>query len=139
MSATDKRENMQDIIHKTAMATSGKKTSKSQDWFEAKLAVMTPMIKAKWAEFLEYKRTPNKRSLQILRLAEAWLSSLPTSVPMTIGQGSARKSTQPLHVATSEEYNDDIKTALGLTQSRTALLKSVTREVIRDQALEMKG
>lgn len=58
-----------DVIHKTALPTFGKKTLNSKYWFEAKSAVMTPAIKAKRATFAESKRSPNKRTFQILTSA----------------------------------------------------------------------
>ena len=66
-SATKKWEKLRDAIHRTALATFGKKTSKSHDWFQAKAAEMTPVIEAKRAAFKEYKRMPNERNLNILR------------------------------------------------------------------------
>ena len=55
----------------TALATFGKKSSKSHDWFEAKSAVMTPIIEDKRAALAEYKRTSSERNLQILRTARS--------------------------------------------------------------------
>ena len=46
-SATDKWEALRDTMHRTALATFGKKTSKSHDWYEAKSTEMTPAIEAK--------------------------------------------------------------------------------------------
>lgn len=54
-SVTEKWETLQNIIHCTALVTFGKKTSKTHDWFEAKLTEMTPVIEAKHATFVEYK------------------------------------------------------------------------------------
>ena len=56
-------------MHRTALATFGKKTSKSHDWFEAKSDVMTPVIEAKWVALAEYKRSPSEKNLQIIRAA----------------------------------------------------------------------
>ena len=54
-------------LYNTALATFGKRSSKSHDWFEAKSTVMTPVIEAKRGA-LTYKRTPSERSLQTLRI-----------------------------------------------------------------------
>ena len=45
--ATEKWQALRDTIHRAALATFGKKTSKSHDWFEAKSSVMSPVIEAK--------------------------------------------------------------------------------------------
>ena len=52
-----------------ALATFGKRSSKSHDWFEVKSAVMTPVIEARRAALVEYKCTHSERNLQILRIA----------------------------------------------------------------------
>ena len=57
-----KWEAPRDTMYGTALATFGKRFSKSHDWFEAKSTVMTPA---------EYKRTPSERNLQILRIARS--------------------------------------------------------------------
>ena len=46
-SATEKWEALRDTMHGTALATFGKRSSKSHDWFEARSTVMTPVIEAK--------------------------------------------------------------------------------------------
>ena len=46
-STTEKWEALRDTMYHTALATFGKRSSKSHDWFEAKSTVMTPVIEAK--------------------------------------------------------------------------------------------
>ena len=70
-SATEKWEALRDTMYCTALATFGKRSSKSHDWFEAKSTVMTPVIEAKRAALAEYKRTPSERNLQILKIARS--------------------------------------------------------------------
>ena len=43
-SATERWEALYDTVYHTALATFGKKSSKSHDWFDAKSTVMTPII-----------------------------------------------------------------------------------------------
>ena len=71
ISATEKWEALRDTMYHTALATFGKRSSKSHDWFEVKSTVMTPVIEAKGAALAEYKRTPRERNLQILRIARS--------------------------------------------------------------------
>ena len=71
MTATEKWETLCHTMYRTALATFGKKSSKSHDWFEAKANVMTPVIEPKRAALAEYKRTPSERNLQILRIARS--------------------------------------------------------------------
>jgi len=58
-------------MHRTALATFGRKTLKSHDWFEAKSAEMIPVVEAKRTALAEYKRFPSERKLQILRAARS--------------------------------------------------------------------
>ena len=69
--ATEKWEALCDTVYRTALATFGKRSSTSHDWFEAKSSVMTSVIEAKRAALVEYKRTPSERNLQILRIARS--------------------------------------------------------------------
>ncbi|XP_076067648.1 uncharacterized protein LOC143040440 [Oratosquilla oratoria] len=66
-SAAEKWDHLRDTIQKTALATFGKKTSKNNDWFDAKFSEMSPVIDAKRAALAEYKRSPNEKTLQALR------------------------------------------------------------------------
>ena len=70
-SATEKWEVLCDTMCHTALATFGKRSSKSHNWFEAKSTVMTPVIEAKRAALAEYNCTPSERKLQILRIARS--------------------------------------------------------------------
>ena len=71
VTATEKWEALRDTMYRTALATFGRKCSKSHEWFEAKSTVMTPVIEAKRAAPAEYKCTPSERNLQILRIARS--------------------------------------------------------------------
>ena len=70
-SATEKWGALHDTMYRTALATFGKRSSKSHDSFEAKSTVMTPITEVKRAALAEYKRTPSERNLQILRIARS--------------------------------------------------------------------
>ena len=67
--ATEKWEALHGTMYRTALATFGKRSSKSHDWFEVKSAVMTPVNEAKRAALAEYNRPPS--DLQILRIARS--------------------------------------------------------------------
>lgn len=121
-STTDKWETLRDTIHKTALATFGKKTSKSHDWFEAKSEVMTPVIEAKRAAFAECKRTPNERNLQILRSARSKAQCTARRCANEYWTELSQKIQMATAIGNIRGMYDGIKTALGPTQSRTAPL-----------------
>ena len=137
-SATERWEALRDTMHRTALATFGKKTSKSHDWFEAKSTEMTPVIEAKRTALAEYKRTPSERNLQILRTArnrvqqtarrcanEYW-----TELSVNIQTAAATGNIRGMY--------DGIKKAMGPVQSKTAPLKSSIGEVITDKGQQME-
>ena len=70
-SATEKWEILRDNMHRTALGTFGKNTSKTHDWFDAKSTVMRLVIEAKCTAMIEDKQSPSERTLQILRAARS--------------------------------------------------------------------
>ena len=132
VTATETWEVLRDTMDRTALATFGKKSSKSHDWFEAK-SVMTPVIEAKRAALTEYKRTPSERNLQIFRIARSK------------AQQTARRCAKEYWTELRENIQsaaitgnirgmyDGIKKALGPTLNKTAPLRSSTGEVITDR------
>ncbi|CAH1226359.1 CD209 [Branchiostoma lanceolatum] len=138
LSATKKWNDLRDVMHRTAMATFGKKTTQSHDWFDAKSAEMAPVIEAKRAALAEYKRTPSERNLHVLRAAR-------NKVKQTARRCANEywsKLSEDIHVAAItgniRGMYDGIKRALGPTQSKTAPLKSTTGEEITDKKLQME-
>ena len=72
-SATEKWEALHDTMYHTALATFGKRASKSHDWFKAKSTVMT---------LAEYKCTPSERNLQDFQVqGSADCSALHKQIP----------------------------------------------------------
>ena len=71
VSATEKWDILRDTMRRTALATFGKNTSKTHDWFDANSSEMRPVIEAKRTALMEYKRSPSERNLQILRAARS--------------------------------------------------------------------
>ena len=99
---------------------------------------MSPVIEAKRAALAEYKRSPSKRNLLILRAArskahqtarrcanEYW-----TELSETIQSAAITVNIRGM-------YNG-IKTALGPVQNKTAPLKSTTGEDITDKGPQLE-
>ncbi|XP_076047010.1 uncharacterized protein LOC143028573 [Oratosquilla oratoria] len=136
-SAAEKWNHLRDTIQKTALATFGKKTSKNNDWFDAKFSEMSPVIDAKRAALAEYKRSPNEKTLQALkavrskvqetarRCANEYWQQLSDCIQFAAVSGNIRG------------MYEGIKTALGPTQSKTAPLKTTSGEVITDKGKQM--
>ena len=137
-SATKTWEEIREIIHRVAMATFGKKTSKSQDWFGAKATEITPIIEAKRLILAAYKALPSEQNLQALRTARNHV------------QQTARRCANEYWVQLSEDIQlaavtgnirgmyDGIKKALGPTQCKTAPLKSSAGDMITEKNKQME-
>ena len=137
-SATEKWEVLRGTMYRTALASFGKRSSKSHDWFEARSTVIAPVIEARRAALAEYKRTPSERNLQILRIARS--KALQT----------ARRCANEYWTELSENIQsaaitgnirgmyDGIKKALGPTLNKTDPLRSSTREVIADRRQQLE-
>ena len=137
-SATEKWEILRDTMHRTALATFGKKPSKTHDWVDAKSTEMRPVIEAKRKALIEYKRSPSERNLQILRAARSKV------------QQTARRCANEYWIQLSQDIQtaaitgnirgmyDGIKKALGPTQSKTAPLKSSSGAIITDKGQQME-
>ena len=120
------------------LATFGKRSSKSHDWFEAKSAVMTPVTEAKRVALAEYKRTPSKRNLQILRIAR---SKAQQTARRCANEHWTELSENTQSAAITENIRgmyDGIKKALGPTLNKTAPLRSSTGEVITDRGHQLE-
>ena len=136
--ATKTWEEVRDTIHSVAMATFGKKTSKSQDWFDAKATEITPIIETKRLLLAAYKALPSEQNLQALRSARNNV------------QQTARRCANEYWVQLSEDIQiaavtgnirgmyDGIKKALGPTQSKTAPLKSSAGVIITEKNKQME-
>ena len=125
-------------MHRTALATFGKKASKTHDWFDAKSSKMRPAIEAKRTALMEYKRSPSERNLQIIRAARI-------KVQQTARQCANEYWTQLSHDIQTAAITgnirgmyDGIKKALGSTQRKTAPLKSSSGEIITDKGQQME-
>ena len=123
---------------RTALATFGKRSSKSHDWFEANSTVMTSVIEAKRAALAEFKRTPSERTLYILRMAR---SKAQQTIRCCANEYWTEFSKNIQSVAITGNIRgmyDDIKKALGPTLNKTAPLRSSTGEVIKDRGHQLE-
>ena len=119
-SATEKWQALRDSMHSTALATFGKRTSKTNDWFEAKWREMSPVIEAKRIAYGEYKRLSSDRNLQALKTARSKVQQAArlcaneywTELSTTIQKAAETRNTRGMY--------EGIKKALGPVQIKTA-------------------
>ena len=120
-------------MHRTALATFGRKTTKTHDWFDAKSTEMRPVIEAKRTALIVYKQSLSETNLQILRAVRS-------KVQQTARRCANEYWTQLSQVIQPAAITgnirgmyDGIKKALGPTQSKTAPLKSSSGEIVTDK------
>lgn len=136
-SAMEKWETLRNIMHCTALATFGKRTTKTHDWFEAKSSVMIPVIEAKRAALAEYKRSPSQRNLQILRATRSKAQQVARHCANEYWQQLSNDIQKAAISGNTRGMYDGIKKALGPTKSKTAPLKSSTGEIISDKQQQL--
>ena len=120
------------------LASFGRKTSKTHDWFDAKSTEMRPVIEAKSTALIVYKQSPSERNLQILRAARIKVQQTArrcandnwTQLSQDIATADITRKIRGMY--------DGIKKALGPTQSKTAPLKSSSVEIITDEGQQME-
>ena len=94
-SATEKWEALRDTMCRIALATFGKRSSTSHDWFEAKSTVMTPVIEASELPSQSTNVLPVRGTYRFSGLPGARLSRLLGAEQTNTGQNSARTSSLP--------------------------------------------
>ena len=132
--ATEKWEILRDTMHRIVLATFGGKTSKTQDWFDAKSTEMRPVIEAKRKALIEYERSPSERNLQILRAARSKVQQ----TARRCANEYCTQHSQDIQTAAITGMYDGIEKALGPTQSKTAPLKSSSGAIITDKGQQME-
>ena len=113
-SAKEKLQILRDTMRRIALATFGKNTSRTHDWFEAKSSEMTPVIGTKRTALIEYKRSLSERDLQILRAARS-------KVQQTARQCANKYWTQLSHDIQTAAITGNIKEMYdGITNARVS-------------------
>ena len=132
-SATEKWEALRDSMHCTVLVTFGKRSSKSNEWFEAKSTVMAPVVEAKRAALAEYKHTPSERDLQIIKIARSKAQQTARHCANEYWTELSEKIQSSAITGNIRGMYDGINKALGPTLNKTAPLSSSTGEVITDR------
>ena len=136
--AKGKWQHLQQSIHKAAMKVFGKKTHKTQDWFEAKTSELTPVLDAKRTALKKFKASPCEKNLQILKSARSKAQSTARRCANEYWQELSANIQVASYCGNIKGMYDGIKKALGPTQTKTAPLKSTTGETITDKKKQLE-
>ncbi|CAH1239091.1 Hypp5708 [Branchiostoma lanceolatum] len=135
--ATAKWKTMQGAIHNAALATFGKKSRPSQDWFDAHISKMEPVLEAKRRAFLSFKRCPSGQTLAALRTARSTAQRTARECANDYWQQLCVGIQRSAESGDLQGMYNGIKKALGPTVKKTAPLKSLSGEKITDQKEQM--
>ena len=94
-SSTEKWEALPDTMYGTALATFGKRSSKSHDWVGAKSSVIIPTVKPSELPSQSTNELPMRGTYRFSGLPGARLSGLLDAAQTNTGQNSARTSSLP--------------------------------------------
>ena len=119
-------------------STIGKRQRQNQDWFEEGIAELEPVIAAKRALLLEYKRDPSEKSLTTLRKSRndaLWIARCCTNDYWL----NLCQSIQLFTVCGDiHAMYDCMKKAFGPSATKITPLKSTTSDIITDQSKQME-
>ena len=130
-------QSLKSAMHSCALATFGKKKTKSSDWFEAKSKILNPIIEKKRQIQCDYNKHPSSENLCKLRQARNEAKKLVrrcandywVELSQHIENASATGNIRAMY--------EGIKTATGPSQCKSAPLKSSSGELIIDKGKQM--
>ena len=99
---------------------SGKNTSTTHDWFDAKSSEMRPVIEAERTILMEYKRSPSERNRQIIRAVRSKVQQTASRCANEYWTQLSQDTQTAAITGNIRGMYDGIKKALGPTQSKTA-------------------
>jgi hypothetical protein len=129
---------IRDAKYKAAIDTFGKRAKKNEDWFEAGIDLLDPVIAAKGTTLLEYKRQPSAKNLVIYRKARnnaknvSWKCANDYWLKLCGDVQSAADS------GNTRAMYEGMKKAFGPSVTKVASLKSTSGEIIKDRSKQME-
>lgn len=137
-SAEDSWKYIRDTIYDTAMSTLGRQEKKNQDWFEANLSVMEPVITAKRNALIKYKQAPSQKNLAALRTARNTAQKTARQCANSYWQDLCNNIQVCADTGNVHGMYQGMKKAFGPTARKIAPLMSKDGEPITDRAKQME-
>ncbi|XP_069167590.1 uncharacterized protein [Procambarus clarkii] len=119
------------------MSTFGKRQNKSADWFEDSAVELLPLVQEKRRALSSYKSLPSERNLQARHTARNRVQQTARCCANDYWFRLCSSIQTAATVSNIRGMYEGIKQATGLTQNRTAPLKSATGEIIKDRDQQM--
>ena len=131
-------QSLKAAMHKCALATFGRKNTKSSDWFEAKSKLLNPVLENKRQKQCDYNKYPSKQNLCKLRQARKEAKQMVRRCANDYWVELSQRIENASATGNIRAMYEGIKAATGPTQSKSAPLKSSSGELIVDKGKQME-
>lgn len=136
--ATTRWDFIRDAIYQAASDTFGKRTRKNEDWFEASIVEMEPVIAAKSAALLKYKRRPCAKTLAAYREARNNAKRVARSCANDYWLKLCNDIQTSADSGNTRAMYEGMKRAFGPSVTKIAPLKSTSGHIIKDRDKQME-
>ena len=126
------------VIHSQAIETFGRKKRKTQDWYEENSNVLNPILERKRKALIEHKKNPTEASKQSLKLAQDELRATARRCANRYWINLCQEIQQASDTGNIRGVYEGIKKAVGPMPKKTAPIKNLNGEVIKDKAEQME-
>ena len=131
--ATETWTELCDCIQKAAFSSFGKQKRRSEDWYEAKSAVIQPHIERKRSALLQHKKSPTRANLEALRDARKSTRRVARQCANDYWNELSQDIQRAADTGNIRKMYEGIKKATGPTPTKTAPLKSLSGEILTNK------
>ncbi|XP_047485879.1 uncharacterized protein LOC125036961 [Penaeus chinensis] len=130
-------QSLKSAMHSCALATFGRKKTKSSDWFETKSKILNPVIVKKRQMQCVYNKHPSRENLYKLRQARNEAKQMVRRCANDYWMELSQHIENASATGNIRAMYEGIKTATGPTQIKSAPLKSSSGELIVDKGKQL--
>ena len=134
---TSKWNHIRDTVYATSAEIFGKKERKNEDWFDAGIDKMEPVIEEKRALLLELHRNPTKKTRAAYNAARNKSKQTARSCANDYWQNLCSNIQTSADMGNARGMYQGMKKAFGPSATKTAPLKSTSGEVITEPSKQM--
>ncbi|XP_066021419.1 uncharacterized protein [Pocillopora verrucosa] len=138
LNTEDHWSHIKDTTLAAALKAFGKNVRKSQDWFNANIATLQPLIEAKRNALQNYQRNPSSSSSEALREARRRANVKCKICANNFWMNLCAEIQSAADTGNSRGMFEGIKKAIGPTQSKSSPLKTSIGEIITDKSRLME-
>ena len=124
---------LKSTIHTAAVSSFGKRTVKSQDWYDQAAASMEPYIEAKNKAYLQHNKRPTRQTATALKESKAKVQKLSRFHANNYWNNLCENIQAAADTGNIGAMYEGINKAIGRKTTKVAPLKSVQGDIITDQ------